>query len=245
MGAYYVDTIPTPAELELPESTTIYYADGVTTMAKLGTENRTILPVADMNDAVKQAIIAAEDRSFWTHGGVDFSSVMRAAWNNVTGGQTQGASSITQQYARIAADLKGVTYARKAREAVLAWKIDDNYSKEQVLEFYLNTVPFGRGAYGIEAAAQAFFGKTVKRDAPSEEQVTVAEAMVLASLVKQPEPDPVDPEGSPGYDPARGGTAAANSISRWEYVREGMVALGYLTRHRGERVGVSRTRSEP
>ncbi len=230
VGAYYVDTIPTPAELELPESTTIYYADGVTTMAKLGTENRTILPVADMNDAVKQAIIAAEDRSFWTHGGVDFSSVMRAAWNNVTGGQTQGASSITQQYARIAADLKGVTYARKAREAVLAWKIDDNYSKEQVLEFYLNTVPFGRGAYGIEAAAQAFFGKTAKRDAPPEEQVTVAEAMVLASLVKQPEPDPVDPEGSPGYDPARGGTAAANSISRWEYVREGMVALGYLTR---------------
>jgi membrane peptidoglycan carboxypeptidase len=229
IGAYYVDTIPTPAELELPESTTIYYADGVTTMAKLGTENRTILPVTDMNDAVKQAIVAAEDRTFWTHGGVDFSSVMRAAWNNVTGGQIQGASSITQQYARIAADLRGVTYARKAREAVLAWKIDENYHKEQVLEFYLNTIPFGRGAYGIEAAAQAFFGKTAKRDAPPEEQVTVAEAMVLASLVKQPEPDPVDPEGSPGYDPARGGTAAANSISRWEYVREGMVLLGYLS----------------
>jgi membrane peptidoglycan carboxypeptidase len=229
-GLYYVDRVPAPEQLALPESTTIYFSDGATTMARLGTENRTILAFDEMNPAVKEAIVAAEDRTFWTHRGVDFTGVLRAAWNNITGGTTQGASTITQQYARIAADLKGVTYARKAREAMMAWKMDNRYSKEEILESYLNTVPFGRGAYGVEAAAQAFFGKTVKRTAPAEQQVTVAEGMVLASLVKQPEPDPNDPEGHPGYDPARGGTAAANAVSRWEYVREGMVLLGFLTR---------------
>ena len=229
VAAYYVDTIPAPAELALPESTTIYYADGTTPMARLGTENRTIVGIDDMNAAVKQAIVAAEDRTFWFNRGVNLSSVVRAAWNNVTGGAIQGGSTITQQYVRIAADLKGVTFARKSREAMLAWKMDHSYSKEKILDFYLNTVPFGRGAYGIEAAAQAYFGKTTRRDAPQAQQITVSEAMVLASVVKQPEPDPSDPVGHPGYDPARGGTAAANALMRWQYVRDGMVTLGYLT----------------
>ncbi len=227
--AYFVDAIPLPEQLALPDSTTVYFADGTTTMATLGTENRTILEYDEMNDAVKQAIVAAEDRAFWTHPGVDLSSVLRAAWNNATGGPTQGASTITQQYARIAADLGEISYARKAREAMLAWKLNRAYSKEDILGFYLNTVPFGRGAHGIEAAAQTFFGKTARRTAPPDQQVTAAEAMLLACLVKQPEPDPADPDAFPGYDPARGGTAAANSITRWEYVREGMVALGYLS----------------
>src|SRR5262249_12019475 len=195
VGTYYVDSVPTPEQLELPESTTVYYADGRTPMAKLGVENRTILRFDEMNDAVKQAIVAAEDRTFWTNKGVDFRAVLRAAWNNVTGGQTQGASTISQQYARIAADLKGVTYSRKLREAVMAWKLDDKYSKQEILEFYLNTVAFGRGAYGIEAASQAFFGKSANTNAPRSSQVTVSEAMVLASMVKQPEADPDDPEG--------------------------------------------------
>jgi len=154
---------------------------------------------------------------------------MRAAWNNFSGGQTQGASTITQQYVRIAADLQGLTYARKAREAMLAWKMDRKYSKEEILQFYLNTVPFGRGAYGIEAAAQAYFGKTARQSAPLADQVTVSEAMMLAGLVKQPEPDPAAPVDHPGYDPARGGLAAANAVNRWEYVRNGMVQLGYVT----------------
>ena len=162
--AYFVDAIPMPDQLALPDSTTVYFADGTTTMATLGTENRTILTYDEMSDAVKQAIVAAEDRTFWTHAGVDLSSVLRAAWNNATGGQTQGASTITQQYARIAADLDGISYARKAREAMLAWKLNRAHSKEDILSFYLNTVPFGRGAYGIEAAAQTFFGKTVEAD---------------------------------------------------------------------------------
>ncbi|MCI4065985.1 penicillin-binding protein [Micromonospora sp. R77] len=228
-GGYYVDSVPTPTDLKLPESTTVYYADGRTKMATLGTENRTIVPYGEMNDSAKQAIVAAEDRTFWKNKGIDFSGVLRAAWSNVTGGQRQGASTITQQYARVAADLKGVTYSRKLREAVIAWKLDDKYSKDEILGFYLNTVPFGRGAYGIEAAAQTYFGKTVRRDAPAAQQLTVAEAMVLCAMVKQPEADPNDPEGQPGYDPARNATAKQNSIDRWNYIRDGMVKLGYLT----------------
>jgi membrane peptidoglycan carboxypeptidase len=229
VGGYYFDTVPTPEELQLPEATTVYFADGKTVMAKLGSENRTILSFGQMNDAVKQSIVAAEDQTFWTNPGVDFRGVLRAAWNNVTGGQTQGASTISQQYVRIAADLKGVTYSRKLREAVMAWKLDDKYSKAQILEFYLNTVPFGRGAYGVEAAAQAYFGKTASREAPTDRQITVSEAMVLVSMVKQPEPDPDDPSGHPGYDPKRGPVALANSQARWAYVRDNMVKLHYLT----------------
>lgn len=229
VAGYFVDRVPLPAQLQLPEATMVYFADGVTPIAQIGSVNRTILAPDEINDAVQQAIVAAEDRTFWTNHGVDAGSVVRAAWNNITGGQLQGASTITQQYSRIAADLRGVTFARKAREALLAWKIDRSYPKQEILAFYLNTVPFGRGAYGVEAAARAFFGKTARRDAPAAEQVTVAEAMLLATLVKQPEPDPADPEGRPGYDPTRGGVAAANSLSRWEYVRDGMVELGYLT----------------
>jgi membrane peptidoglycan carboxypeptidase len=234
IGGYYFDTVPTPEELRLPEATTIYFADGKTVMAKLGSENRTILSFGQMSDAVKQSIVAAEDQTFWTNPGVDFRGVLRAAWNNVTGGQTQGASTISQQYVRIAADLKGVTYSRKLREAVMAWKLDDKYSKAQILEFYLNTVPFGRGAYGVEAAAQAYFGKTANRDAPAERQITVAEAMVLVSMVKQPEADPDDPTGHPGYDPKRGPVALANSKARWAYVRDGMVKLRYLTQSQAD-----------
>lgn len=228
-GIYYVDSVPTPNELQLPESTTIYFADERTPMAVLGKENRTLLKYEAMNDAVRQAIVAAEDQSFWTNDGIDLRGVLRAAWNNVTGGDTQGASTITQQYARVAAGLKGVTYSRKFREAVIAWKLADQYSKEEILEFYLNTVPFGRGAYGIEAAAQAYLGKTANRHAPAYLQVTVAEAMVLVSMVKQPEPEPDDPDRLPGYDPTRGPVALENSKARWNYVKGAMVRMGYLT----------------
>ena len=193
-----------------------------------------------MNDAVKQAIVAAEDQTFWTNEGIDFRGVMRAAWNNLTGGDTQGASTITQQYARIAADLKGVTYSRKLREAVIAWKLDDKYSKEEILEFYLNTVPFGRGAYGIEAAAQAFFGKTANTQrAAGRSRSRSPRRWCSSSMVKQPEPDPDDPEGSPGYDPTRSGRGQAE-LDRAVGLRprRAWSPSGYLDPGRGRRAGV-------
>jgi membrane peptidoglycan carboxypeptidase len=233
-GTYYFDSVPTPAELSLPEATTVYFADGKTPLAKLGTENRTLLRYDDMNDGARQAIVAAEDQTFWTNDGIDFKGVVRAAWNNVSGGELQGASTITQQYARVAAELKGVTFSRKFREAVIAWKLADKYDKKQILEFYLNTVPFGRGAYGIEAAAQVYLGKTANRHAPAAQQITVAEAMVLAAMVKQPEMDPDNPDAYPGYDPTRSPLALQNSKDRWNYIRDGMVKTGALTRQQAD-----------
>src|SRR5690606_28367323 len=228
-GTYYYDSVPAPEQLSLPESTTVYYSDGTTVMAKLGTENRTLLTYDEMNQAVKDAIVAAEDRTFWTNPGIDAKGVLRAAWNNLTGGETQGGSTITQQYARVAAELKGVTYSRKLREAIMAWKLARSHDKYQILEYYLNTVPFGRGAYGVEAAAQAYFGKSASNKAPLENQITLAEAMVLVAMVKQPEPDPNNPEGAPGYDPTRSPLARQNSIDRWHYIKQGLVETGALT----------------
>src|SRR5689334_3438416 len=106
--AFFLDSIPGVDDVSLPESTTIYYADGTTPIARIGAENRTVLAFDEMNDAVRQAIVAAEDRTFWTNRGVDLTSVLRASWNNLTGGDLQGASTITQQYARISAGLKGI-----------------------------------------------------------------------------------------------------------------------------------------
>jgi membrane peptidoglycan carboxypeptidase len=227
-GTYYVDSVKAPSQLNFPETTMVYYSDG-SLLAKLGEVTRYEVKYDEMNSAVTQSIVASEDKTFWTNSGVDFTGVMRAAWNNVTGGAQQGGSTITQQYARVAFELSGSTYSRKLREAVLAWKIGDSLSKQQILEYYLNSVPFGRQTYGIEAAAQAFFGKTVKKTAPPEQQITVAEAMALVLMVKQPNPDPADPKGQPGYDPTYSPEAEQNSRGRWEYVRQQMLDLKYLT----------------
>src|SRR6185369_9039036 len=228
-GTYYFDSVPTPSDLSLPESTTVYYSDGKTPMATLGAENRTLLSYDDILPGVRDAVVAAEDQTFWTNDGIDAKGVLRAAWNNVSGGSTQGASTITQQYARVAAELKGVTYSRKLREAVIAYKLANKYSKQQILEFYLNTVPFGRGAYGIEAAAQAFFGKSANVHAQAGQQITLSEAMVLVAMIKQPEANPDDPEGEPGYDPTRGPKALQNSKDRWTYIRDNLVSMGKLS----------------
>jgi membrane peptidoglycan carboxypeptidase len=229
VGASYVDGIKAPDQLTFPESTTLYYSDGKTVLAKLGEVTRYNLTYDQMNDAVRDAIVASEDKTFWTNSGVDFASVLRAAWNNFTGGQTQGGSTITQQYARLAFDLQGATYSRKVREAILAWKLDDELPKQKILEYYLNAVPFGRNTYGIEAASQAFFGKTANRNAPAAQQITKADAMVLVSMVKQPEPDPKDPKDHPGYDPTYSPLAEKQARDRFEYVRQQMLDLGYLT----------------
>ena len=243
-GTYYVDSVKAPNELNFPQTTTVYYSDK-TVLAKLGEVTRYEVKFADMNDAVTESIVASEDKTFWTNEGVDFTGVMRAAWNNFTGGAQQGGSTITQQYARVAFDLSGSTYSRKLREAVLAWKISDSLDKKQILEYYLNSVPFGRQTYGVEAAAQAFFGKTVKRTAPPEQQITVAEAMALVLMVKQPNPNPDNPKGEPGYDPTYSPEAEQNSRDRWNYVRGQMVELKYLTPEENQKLEYPKASFKP
>jgi membrane peptidoglycan carboxypeptidase len=226
VGTYYVDSVDLLDATALPETSTIYYSDGQTVLAKLGENTRYVVNYDDMSPFVTEAIVASEDNSFWTNSGVDFWGIMRAAWNNVTGGATQGASTLTQQYARLAFDLKGATYNRKIREAVFAYKLSQKYSKQQILGSYLNEAEFGRNTFGAEAAAKAFFGKSIKKDAPPDQQITRSEAIALVGMVKQPYPDPVDPIKYPGYDPTVGDPGSeqnTNAISaaqhRWDYVR--------------------------
>jgi len=211
---YYSTTVQLPNEIDLDLSSTIMYADGKTQIARLGTVNRTLVKIDQIPDHVEYAVASAEDRNFYEHDGIDYLGIMRAAWNNVTGGDQQGASTITQQYARNALKLEGVTYGRKVREAVLASKLNDRFSKPEIMEHYLNTIYFGRGAYSVESAAQAYFRKSASR-------LTVEEGAVLAAVIKQPVPSATHK----GYDPALNRQAA---IDRWAYVLDGMVTKGWL-----------------
>ncbi|MER7003008.1 transglycosylase domain-containing protein [Dactylosporangium sp. NPDC000555] len=213
-GTYYWDQVALPEDITLNQSTTIYYSDGVTPMARIG-ENRTVLPLDKIPPHVRHAIVAAEDNSFYTNSGVDYKGVARAAWNNVTGGDRQGASTISQQYARRWADLEGVTYGRKVREAVIAMKLNKQYSKDEIMAMYLNVVYFGRNAYGIEAASQAYFAKPA-------EQLSMAEGMVLAGLIKNPEGNG---KGSP-FDPNINKTTAQE---RFDYIKRQMLTLKFCS----------------
>jgi membrane peptidoglycan carboxypeptidase len=168
--------------------------------------------------------MAAEDKSFLTHDGIDMKGILRAAWNNFTGGDREGASTITQQYARHAADLKGISYNRKLREAVIAQKMEDVYSKQEILGRYLNSVYFGRGAYGIEAAVKAYFGPQYSSIAQPGKpgSLDAGQAAILASVIKQPEPIQ---GGYPGYDPSRNLSGAQD---RWNYTLNNMVQMKWL-----------------
>jgi membrane peptidoglycan carboxypeptidase len=214
-GTYYFDKVALPDDVTLDQSTTIFYSDGVTPMGRIG-ENRTVLPLNKIPPDVQRAVVAAEDNTFYTNDGVDYRGVVRAAWNNVTGGERQGASTISQQYARHWADLEGVTYARKVREAVIAMKLNQEFSKDEIMAMYLNIVYFGRGAYGIEAASQAYFAKPA-------EKLNMAEGMVLAGLIKNPEG--VKGKGSP-FDP---NVDKQQALDRFEYIKGQMLKLGFCS----------------
>ncbi|WP_279433358.1 transglycosylase domain-containing protein [Micromonospora sp. KC606] len=212
---YYSTNVVLPDQIKLPLATTIYASDNKTQIAKVGEQNRTFVSIKDIPEWMRNAVAAAEDRNFYQHSGVDYKGIARAAWNNLTGGDKQGASTITQQYARNAyKNLKDDSYGRKVKEAIVASKLNDQFTKDQIMEHYLNTIYFGRNAYGIEAAAQAYFGKPVSK-------IDVAEAAVLAALIKQPEPSSTHQ----GYDPAVNPTAARE---RWNYVIGAMVEEGWL-----------------
>ncbi|MEH1164928.1 transglycosylase domain-containing protein [Micromonospora sp. CPCC 205539] len=212
---YYSTSVVLPEEITPPQATTLYASNNKTIIAKVGDQNRTLVTIDQIPKFVQDAVAAAEDRNFYRHSGVDYRGIARAAWNNVSGGDKQGASTITQQYARNAYEnLKDDSYARKVKEAIFASKLNDKFDKPQIMQHYLNVIYFGRGAYGIEAAAQTYFGKSVS-------QLQPGEGAVLAALIKQPEPSATHQ----GYDPAINPTAAQD---RWTYVIDGMVKEGWL-----------------
>ncbi|GAB3966302.1 transglycosylase domain-containing protein [Plantactinospora veratri] len=217
-ATWYSTSVPMPDQLPLPLATTVYAADKKNVVAKLGDENRQIVTIKQIPEHVQHAVASAEDRNFYTHDGVDYAGIARAAWNNFTGGSKQGASTITQQYARNAYEnLQDDSYQRKVKEAILASKLNDQFDKDEIMQHYLNTIYFGRGAYGIEIAAQTYFAKSASK-------LTEAEGAVLAAVIKQPQVDTAT--GHKGFDPADNPEEAK---ARWEYVLNGMVQKKWLS----------------
>ncbi len=148
-------------------------------LGEFGEERRAIVRVQDVPEVMKKAILAAEDERFYQHGGVDYLSIARAAFVNVTTGTQQGAGTITMQVARNFFLTREKTLTRKLREVLLAWKIEANLSKDDILDLYLNQIFLGQRAYGFAAAAQIYFGKALR-------DVTIPEAAMLAGLPKAP-----------------------------------------------------------
>jgi penicillin-binding protein 1A len=186
----------------------VFSADNML-IAEFGEERRNVVRFADIPELMKKAVLAIEDDRFYEHGGVDYLGIARAAVHNLTGGPKQGASTITQQVARNFFLSSEQTFKRKIYEVLLAWKIEQNLSKDQILEIYMNQIYLGQRSYGFSSAAQIYFGKSLK-------EITVAEAAMLAGLPKAPS----------AYNPVANPKRAA---VRQQYILQRMKQLGYIT----------------
>jgi membrane peptidoglycan carboxypeptidase len=209
--AYSRIAIPAANASALRQTSQVYYLDGKTVLGRFGDTNRVIVPLSQMPEQLRNAVLAAENRSFYTDSGISPKGIGRAVWVNLRGGSTQGGSTITQQYVKNYYLTQERTIKRKFREALLSIKIDKDLSKDQILENYLNTIYLGRGAYGVQAAANAYFNLDVAR-------LTVSQDAVLAAIIRSPA----------HYDPSTTAGLAALQ-TRWAYVLDGMVATGKLS----------------
>ncbi|MDQ4129489.1 MAG: transglycosylase domain-containing protein, partial [Actinomycetota bacterium] len=155
-------TLPELKEVEseappLAQTSKIYDAKGRLITTVHAGEDRVVVPIDRIPRSVQKAVVAIEDQRFWTHGGIDLKALLRAAYVNATSGQiVEGGSTITQQYVKNRLTGGERSLDRKIKEAALAWQLEDEYSKEEILERYLNTVYFGQGAYGIQRAAKTY-----------------------------------------------------------------------------------------
>ncbi|MBC3935278.1 penicillin-binding protein 1A [Undibacterium rugosum] len=185
----------------------IYTADHVL-IGEFGEERRNVVRFNEIPDVMKKAVLAIEDDRFYEHGGVDYLGIARATLHNLSGGAKQGASTITQQVARNFFLSSEQTFKRKIYEILLAWKIEQNLSKDQILEIYMNQIYLGQRAYGFSSAAQIYFGKSLK-------DISVAEAAMLAGLPKAPS----------AYNPVANPKRAT---VRQQYILQRMKQLGYI-----------------
>ncbi len=186
----------------------VYSADNVL-IGEFGEERRSIVHIKEVPDVMKKAVLAIEDDRFYEHGGVDYQGVLRAVLHNASGGPKQGASTITQQVARNFFLSSEQTLKRKIYEMLLAWKIEQNLTKDQILEVYMNQIYLGQRAYGFSSAAQIYFGKQLS-------DITTAEAAMLAGLPKAPS------AYNPVVNPKR-------ARARQQYILERMHDLHYIT----------------
>ncbi|MBW3079743.1 transglycosylase domain-containing protein [Bifidobacterium simiiventris] len=206
---YITTEIPQADKIALAQKTTVYYVDGTTEIGSFAEQNREIIECNDLPDYVGNAIVASEDRTFYTNKGIDLKGMGRALLNNVTKGTRQGGSTITQQYAERYYLGETTSYVGKAREAILALKLAQAQDKSEILCNYMNTIYLGRGAYGIQAAAQAYFGKDAK-------DLTLQESAMIAGIIPAPST----------WDPAVNATMATQRMKR---VLNIMQEDGYIT----------------
>lgn len=217
---YKVTDLPDPNADFTTETTMVYYADGKQELGHFATQDRESIPLSDMPQHLRDAVVAAENRTFWTDEGIDPKGILRALFSNASGGSTQGASTITQQYIKVLYLSQERTWSRKIKEAILSLKIQRQVSKSDILQGYLNTIYFGRGAYGVQAAAQAYFDKPAKR-------LDLRECAVLAAVLNNPA----------HFDPA-GGKANRQALrDRYQYVLDGMVTMDTVSAADAEKAG--------
>jgi len=209
--AYFTVSIPDANAFVNSQSTIIQYSNGEE-IGRVGSENRLIVPLAKIPMNVRNAVLAAEDRSFYSNRAFSVTGIARAVINNLRGGSLQGGSTITQQYAKTAFLTPERTIQRKIKELVIAIKLENQLSKDQIFESYLNTIYFGRGSYGVQTASQQYFNRNV-------DQLTNAQAIVISCILR-----------SPGfYDPSYSKENEERLTARFDYVLKGMVEAKTLT----------------
>ncbi len=204
------------ADLQPSRSTNIVARDG-TPLAALYHENRTWVSIDKIPQMVRNAFIATEDRNFYTHHGLDYGGIVRAAWADYRHERFQGASTITQQLARALFLSNEVKFSRKIQEALLAMEIERQYTKDEILERYLNLIYFGSGAYGIEAASHTYFGTDVGH-------LRIGQAAMLAGM----------PAAPSIYSPY---VNLEHAKERQAHVLERMVAANFITQEEADREG--------
>ncbi|MDD4333327.1 MAG: PBP1A family penicillin-binding protein [Patescibacteria group bacterium] len=211
--------LPSPNQLmerQVAQSTKIYDRTGENILYEVhGDAARTIVKLNELPDYVKQATIAIEDKDFYNHGAFSLWAMFRSAVKNIFTGSKVGGSTLTQQFIKNAVLSPEKTYTRKIKELILAYRLEEKFSKDEILQMYFNEIPYGSTAYGIESASQKYFGKSVR-------DVNLAEAAILAAMTQAPS----------RYSPY--GPNKDELIARQHYILDLMVEQKYITEPKAE-----------
>lgn len=210
--AYAATDIPSNLNTYATQQDNVYFWSDGTPMARTGWVQRQDMPLKDIPVDVRWAVLAAENESFYSDPGISVKGITRALYRTIGQGDTEGGSTITQQYVKNVYLTQNQTVSRKFTEAMISLKLDNRMSKDQILEGYLNTSWFGRGTYGIQRAAQAYYGKDVS-------QLNASQAAMLASLLK----------GAGLYDPTLSKANHQRAVERWSWILDRMVKIGKLS----------------
>ncbi len=206
--------LPNPNQLinrEIAQSTKIYDRTGQNILYEIsGEQRRTLVPLSEIPDRVKQATISIEDKNFYNHGGFSIWAMVRTVITNIIYNRSAGGSTLTQQFIKNAVLSNEKTITRKIKELIMAYQLEKKFSKDEILQMYLNEIPYGSNAYGVEAASQKYFGKSVR-------DVTLAEAAILAAL----------PQSPSRYSPY--GANKDLLLGRKDYILDLLVEQGYIS----------------